>query len=172
MTRTNQRQTQGKVGRSPKKPTDAPDVVGMGKAKRRAVEPDLLGQREAEDRPKVGTDALTRDVPPKRTKSALLRDMVNAPTGASLAGLIAATGWQAHTVRAALTRLRKAGQTLKRERFGDDTIYRSVASTTAATTGVGAVFTTDVLGQGTEEPSESIVTSDPKQRLSDPDAVS
>lgn len=61
--------------------------------------------------------------PPRQTKSALLRTRLSEPGGASLASLIALTGWQAHTLRAALSGLRKEGLSLSRRRDGDDTIY-------------------------------------------------
>jgi len=48
------------------------------------------------------------------TKSALLRKMLRARGGASLSQLCTATGWQQHSVRAALSRLRKAGDTIAR----------------------------------------------------------
>lgn len=50
--------------------------------------------------------------PPRQTKSALLRTRLSEPGGASLASLIALTGWQAHTLRAALSGLRKEGLSL------------------------------------------------------------
>ncbi|MFN4155119.1 MAG: DUF3489 domain-containing protein [Paracoccaceae bacterium] len=60
---------------------------------------------------------------PRETKAALLRARLAEPGGVSLAALIQATGWQAHTLRAALSGLRKAGVKLTRHREGDDTIY-------------------------------------------------
>ena len=60
---------------------------------------------------------------PRQTKSALLRARLSEPGGVSLAALIEATGWQAHTLRAALSGLRKEGLTLTRRREGEDTIY-------------------------------------------------
>ena len=50
----------------------------------------------------------------KSTKSAMLRKMLQARTGAGLSRLCEATGWQQHSVRAALSRLRKAGYTIER----------------------------------------------------------
>jgi len=50
----------------------------------------------------------------KSTKSAMLRKMLQARAGASLSRLCEATGWQQHSVRAALSRLRKAGYTIER----------------------------------------------------------
>lgn len=61
--------------------------------------------------------------PPRQTKPALLRAMLAKPGGASLAALMAATGWQPHTLRAALSGLRKKGLDLTRRREGEDTIY-------------------------------------------------
>ncbi|WP_413868150.1 DUF3489 domain-containing protein [Albidovulum sp.] len=62
------------------------------------------------------------------TKALHLREMLARENGASLAQMMEATGWQAHTVRAALSGLRKSGLTLDRTRHGQDTIYRIVAS--------------------------------------------
>ena len=60
---------------------------------------------------------------PRQTKAAMLRARLAAPGGVSLAKLIEATGWQAHTLRAALTGLRKSGLAITRRREGSDTIY-------------------------------------------------
>jgi hypothetical protein len=67
------------------------------------------------------TDATSK--PPRQTKAALLRARLAEPGGVSLAALIEATGWQAHTLRAYLSGLRKEGLTLTRRREGEDTIY-------------------------------------------------
>ena len=50
----------------------------------------------------------------KQTKIDKVRSMLARPTGASLAALCKATGWQAHSVRAALTSLRKKGLAVER----------------------------------------------------------
>jgi len=42
------------------------------------------------------------------------------------------TGWQAHTLRAALTGLRKAGLIITRRREGEDTIYAIEGDTATA----------------------------------------
>jgi hypothetical protein len=60
---------------------------------------------------------------PRQTKAALLRAMLAEPGGTSLPALMAATGWQAHTLRAALTGLRKAGHDITRHRDGDVSVY-------------------------------------------------
>lgn len=75
------------------------------------------------------------------TKAARLQEMLAAPGGATLAGLGAALGWQAHTVRAALTRLRQAGHAVERSKSeAGDTVYRIAPAATASTAedGVGA----------------------------------
>ena len=58
--------------------------------------------------------ALSVEPPPTRgmTKQALIIGLLQREGGATLADLMAATGWLAHTTRAALTRLRQAGHVL------------------------------------------------------------
>ncbi len=51
---------------------------------------------------------------PRETKSGTIRRLLNRKSGADLAALQAATGWQAHSVRAALSTLRKVGYTIDR----------------------------------------------------------
>lgn len=59
----------------------------------------------------------------RKTKAALLREMLEAPTGASVPSIMVATGWQSHTVRAALSGLRKTGCVLDRSTGPDGAIY-------------------------------------------------
>lgn len=86
--------------------------------------------------------ASTKTVVPRQTKAAILRTLLEAPGGASLTRIMTETGWQAHTVRAALTGLRKAGLHLTRRREGDDTIYAI---------GPAVQRTTEVTGEGDGE---------------------
>lgn len=59
------------------------------------------------------------------TKQALVLQLLGRQEGASLAELIAATGWLPHTTRAALSRIRSAGKPLgKSERPDGATAYR------------------------------------------------
>lgn len=70
---------------------------------------------------------------PRKSKAALVRELLERPGGAALDELCQATGWQAHTVRAALSGLRKAGCVIDREK--DDagaSIYRIMESKEAA----------------------------------------
>lgn len=61
--------------------------------------------------------------PPRETKSLKLRWQLEVPGGAALSSLMALTGWQAHTIRAALSGLRKTGWVITRRREGSETIY-------------------------------------------------
>ena len=51
---------------------------------------------------------------PKQTMIAKVQGMLERPSGGTVEALCKATGWQAHSVRAALTRLRKAGHAIER----------------------------------------------------------
>jgi len=68
------------------------------------------------------------DLPtPPETKAAILRRLLTRKAGADLAALQSATGWQPHSVRAALSGLRKAGYRIDRAdptKSGDTAIYR------------------------------------------------
>ena len=52
--------------------------------------------------------------PTPTRKSDILRKLLRRKAGAEMAALAEATGWQAHSVRAALSGLRKAGYTIER----------------------------------------------------------
>lgn len=59
------------------------------------------------------------------TKTALVCKLLDRPRGATVPELMAATGWQNHSVRAFFTGLRKKGRTLMREeRTSGDLAYR------------------------------------------------
>ncbi len=59
------------------------------------------------------------------TKQAKLVDMMRTAAGASIAQMGARTGWQLHSVRAALTGLRKRGLAITREKNDAGvTVYR------------------------------------------------
>jgi hypothetical protein len=56
-----------------------------------------------------------------------LRARLEGKGGARLKDLEAALGWQPHTVRAAISGLRKAGHDVQREAGDDGAVYRIVA---------------------------------------------
>jgi DNA-binding transcriptional regulator PaaX len=66
---------------------------------------------------------------PKITKIQNLRKMLEKPAGASIDALCQATGWQAQSVRAAVTGLRKAGYTVERDPAQNGgSVYRITAA--------------------------------------------
>ena len=69
---------------------------------------------------------------PKATKQALIMALLQRPEGASLADLVAATGWLPHTTRAALTRLRQAGHVLDKTTSEAGAVYRIAPAPRAA----------------------------------------
>ena len=77
-------------------------------------------------------DSLAVINPPRQTKTALLREMLSRPGGASLQAIMAATGWQAHTVRAALSGLRKTGVEIIRMTSQAGTVYTASVAVDAA----------------------------------------
>lgn len=64
--------------------------------------------------------------PRVHSKSPRLLGLLRTGTGASLEDMCDATGWQAHSVRAALTGLRKRGHVIERHMEGTTTVWRSV----------------------------------------------
>ena len=60
------------------------------------------------------------------TKIQLIEKQLSRKSGASLSHLMKVTGWQAHSVRAALSRLRKTGWKIERGRNKRaETVYRA-----------------------------------------------
>ena len=68
-------------------------------------------------------EAAAADAPPTPTKTATVLALMAAEAGASLAELVAATGWLPHTTRAALTGLRKKGHAITRDKVDGLTRY-------------------------------------------------
>ncbi len=61
----------------------------------------------------------------RRTKASIILDLLKRPKGATVADLQKATGWQEHSVRAALTGLRKKGhEIIKTKDDAGVTLYR------------------------------------------------
>ncbi len=83
-------------------------------------------KRPAASAARRGKSAQQTNVPVRAgTKQATLIDMLKKPGGASIAQMGAKTGWQPHSVRAALTGLRKRGFDITREKNDAGvTVYR------------------------------------------------
>lgn len=83
------------------------------------------GQISADER--AGEDgALAPSVPAPRgqTKASLVLSLLQREAGVTLPELIEATGWLPHSMRAALTGLRKKGHAIARSKRDDATCYR------------------------------------------------
>jgi predicted ArsR family transcriptional regulator len=65
----------------------------------------------------------TEPAPPHVTKTAKLLTLLQTGTGASLEDMTDATGWQPHTVRAAMTGLKKKGHVINKHVEGKTTIW-------------------------------------------------
>jgi predicted ArsR family transcriptional regulator len=65
----------------------------------------------------------SRTLSPK-TKKAQVLSLLKRKSGATIAQIAKATGWQAHTVRAALTRLRQQGIGIERQQEDEVSRYR------------------------------------------------
>jgi biotin operon repressor len=65
-----------------------------------------------------------------QTKTAKLLTLLQAGTGASLEDMTDATGWQPHTVRAAISGLRKKGFRIERHIEGNTTIWSANGAAT------------------------------------------
>ena len=64
---------------------------------------------------------------PRVTKAGAVIALLQRAEGATLAEMIAATGWLPHTTRAALTGLRKKGHAIDKYKRDDTTCYRIAA---------------------------------------------
>ncbi len=75
-----------------------------------------------------GTKTKVEAADARRTKADTILDLVQRPTGASIAELTKATGWQPHSVRAALTGLRKKGREVERSKDDQGVSRYSIAA--------------------------------------------
>lgn len=72
---------------------------------------------------KTDTTSSKPHAPREHSKTDHLLTLLQTGTGASLEDMMEATGWQAHTVRAAMTGLRKRGFEIKRHVEGNTTVW-------------------------------------------------
>lgn len=64
---------------------------------------------------------------PSISKSARLTALLSRPRGATIGQLEQRLGWQAHTIRAAISRLRTRGAEVTLDRSGRTPVYRLVS---------------------------------------------
>jgi len=83
-----------------------------------AVGPSGTSVTEQEDAPPIPADTGAMAETARQTKKARVLGMLRQSGGASIAELMDGTGWQAHTVRAFLTGVRKDGKELIRTKDG------------------------------------------------------
>ncbi|VVS96270.1 DUF3489 domain-containing protein [Erythrobacter sp. EC-HK427] len=77
------------------------------------------------------TSIIEADTPRRETKISKVITMLSGAEGATLEQIVIATGWQAHTARAAMTGLKKKGHTVVREAVDGVSHYRISAATKA-----------------------------------------
>lgn len=78
------------------------------------------------DEVKTGTATKQSKRKPKQTRETQLRKLLARKSGATLAQIRNALGWQPHTARAAISRLRKAGTEIERQDCDKGSVYRIV----------------------------------------------
>lgn len=66
---------------------------------------------------------IAQKVPRPLTKIAHMLSLLQTGTGASLEDMVEVTGWQEHSVRAAMTGLRKKGHIINKHVEGNTTIW-------------------------------------------------
>ena len=99
------------------------------KAMRESVAPGRLprSRRSAGQVTASASDATQPNSPRRPSKKATIEALVRRREGAPISDLMAAIGWQEHSVRAALTGLRKAGHTVSRSRDAGGTARYRIA---------------------------------------------
>ena len=120
MTSTNRKTAQATTTRTGSK-SAAAGITANRKPRKRT--------RRASDsgKPRAVTTAGAR-----QTKQAAILNLLRRAEGASIGDLTSATGWQAHSVRAALTGLRKRGHDVERSVESGASRYRIIEQRKAA----------------------------------------
>jgi biotin operon repressor len=90
---------------------------------------DIANQLAASNIKLADPPACSEDKRP--TKASRLRRMLRRKGGVSIEVLQEDLGWQAHTVRAAISRLRKGGETVVCQQGKNGAVYRIVDSATS-----------------------------------------
>ena len=105
------------------------DAIARRGARQRKLQPVAEGPKDPAAA--VVDEHAKRRAPRDGSKLARVIDLLQRSEGATIPNLTEATGWLAHTTRAALTGLRKRGYAVARERVdGDNSIYRAAGCPT------------------------------------------
>jgi hypothetical protein len=102
-------------------------AIAVDEGPRHTIEPSEAPQPQAKNVPIPDEGGLPGRVAAPRdgSKLALVIEHLQRDDGATIIDLTQATGWLSHTMRAALTGLRKRGYAVIRERVGTgDSVYR------------------------------------------------
>jgi hypothetical protein len=103
-----------------------------GKAGRKSATSNKPRRRTPTAAKPISPKANASAAPVHRSKKAAILALLQQPNGAAIGDLTAATGWQVHSVRAALTGLRKEGKELVRAKDAAGiTHYRLAAEASA-----------------------------------------
>lgn len=121
-------ETTGRAGASPRESGPSRKAVHM------TSDAEALRPNAKDGAGGAAREASDQGAPPRLgSKQALVIGMLSAKTGATLDALAEATDWLPHTVRAALTGLRRRGFMVERSRAdGETSVYHIAAATTAA----------------------------------------
>jgi hypothetical protein len=115
MTKTNKKATTRTAARRPRK------GAGQRVASRNHLKQSTPAAAAAPTAPAASPAAMSA----RQTKKGSILALLQRPKGAAVRELIAVTGWQVHSVRAALTGLRKEGKELVRDKDeAGVTLYR------------------------------------------------
>jgi Protein of unknown function (DUF3489) len=113
MTKTNKKASAKTAARPPRK------EAGQAPSSRKSRKPAAAAATSAAP---VASPSI---VPARQTKKGSILALLQRPKGAAIGELIEVTGWQVHSVRAALTGLRKEGKELVRDKNAAGvTLYR------------------------------------------------
>lgn len=107
----------------PETPKTEPQVA---KTEQQAPKADTKAEPKAE-KPKAPAE------PKKQTKKELVRQMLSAENGVTIAEIAEKTGWQNHTVHGHLAGVKKSGVTITSEKVDDVRRYRIVPNDNAPT---------------------------------------
>ncbi len=93
--------------------------------------PKLAAEHDAPKALAAPVEPVVAPQPARVSKPGLIRARLEANGGASLAELVEATGWQPHSIRAAMTGLRKQGLTIQKTPVDGVTRFATVAHAVA-----------------------------------------